>query len=1103
MSTFTGQKIANTYKQLLQVNTSNSDLGSTLITIQTGAGNNTPLQLATDKVNINGTFQLGGETLTANVSALNNIADLSGITGIVVGDSGSLSGRTLVGGSPITITNANGTAGNPTISLETTGITSATYGPLGKFNVDTYGRVIEVTIATTVSANAFVGGTLSGSSLTVENDTSIGGDVVIEGTTNMKAVSATDVTLNNLTVGTKITAETVTATTIETSILRATRASITDLAADSLTFNNVSVSTLNANIINITSSTNLSDNATLNFGDDNDLVIQHNGIHSVIKEQGTGDLFIQSNKIQLTNTGSFSMLTLEDGQDAEFPYGVQVSGTVSATSFIGPTITSINNVIANVSGLTQINLDAITSINTVVAGVSALTKTNLDSITSINSVVANVSSDLATSIANHLPLAGGTMTGNLVLNGSPSTNLQAATKQYVDNLTAAAIHFHDAVRVESPDSAGSLNATYDNGTSGVGATLTNAGTQEALVIDGVTLNTSDRVLIYNQTNAYENGVYTVTDTGSVSTNWVLTRATDADSYEPNDNTGLDGGSYFYVEEGDTGAGEAYVCSNVGTITFGTTGITFTLFSSALVYSAGTGINISGSRVISVSGVPSSAAIAAVSALTQTNLDSITSINSVITSINSATTSINSVITSVNSLAVAVSALTQTNLDAIVSINTVVDNIGGGTTINNNADNRIITGSNTADTLEAESTLTYDGTYLDFADSKKARFGDTNDLEVFHEPGFSIIRENNAQPIFIQTDNTIYGITLSKKFGTETMAQFKPDGAVILYYDNASKLATKSDGVDITGELQCDSLDVDGNADISGTLTMGGNIDLQDSDKILVGTDDDLEIYHFGGISHIENNSPALTIQSNILVLTDANGSISYFQGNSATGEAKVYYNNTEKLTTTSDGVLITGELEATTLDINGNADISGTLTMGGNIDLQDNDKLMLGTGDDLQIYHNGSASIIYDGNATNLILGAVGFTFFNQSFTEVMLSAVQNGAVTLYYDNSAKLATTSTGIDVTGSITATSFSGDGSALTNVSGPTALNAVGTYAFMYVNSVTNPGGTRSQGAHILRYAANNAATTSTIVPSGTWRVMGWLQSDQRATVMVRIA
>jgi hypothetical protein len=660
MSNFTGQKIANTYKQLLQVNTSNSDLSTTLIAVETGAGNATPLQLATDKVNINGTFQLGGVTLTANVSALNNIADLSGITGIVAGNAGTLIGRTLVGTSPISISNANGTAGNPTITLATTGITSATYGPLAKLNIDTYGRVIDVSIATTVSANAFVGGVFNGSSLTVENNTSIGGDVVIAGTTNMKAVSATDATLNNLTVGTKITAATVTATTVETSVLRATKASITDLTADTLSFENVSVSSLDA-----TNITAVSVNATRIFKDGEDVATSStvaalsatmatsiNNANTNITTNANAITSINSVIANLSSTLATSIS--ERTQSITSINGVITNLSATFATSIGnrtTAITSINTVVDNLSATMATSIDnrtqAITSINSVITALSATIATSIDNrtqaITSVNSVIANLSSTMATSIANHLPLAGGTMTGNLILNGSPSTNLQAATKQYVDNLTAAAIHFHDAVRVESPDSAGSLNATYDNGTSGVGATLTNAGTQAALVIDGITLNTSDRVLIYNQTNAFENGVYTVTDTGSVSTNWVLTRATDADSYEPNTNEGLDGGSYFYIEEGDTGAGEAYVCNNVGTITFGTTDITFVLFSSSLVYTAGTGINITGGRVISVSGVPSSAAIATLSATmatsinntntnVTTNINAITSINSVITNL---------------------------------------------------------------------------------------------------------------------------------------------------------------------------------------------------------------------------------------------------------------------------------------------------------------------------------------------------------------------------------------------------------------------------------------------------------------------------------------
>jgi len=186
--------------------------------------------------------------------------------------------------------------------------------------------------------------------------------------------------------------------------------------------------------------------------------------------------------------------------------------------------------------------------------------------------------------------------GSIAVTANPTTDYQVATKTYVDSLVASSIHFHDAVRVESPDTAGNLNATYNNGTAGVGATLTNAGTQAALVIDGVTLNTNDRVLIYNQTDATENGVYTVTDTGSASTNWVLTRATDADSYAPSTADGLDEGSYFYVTEGDTGAGESYICNTVGTITFGTTDISFVLFSSTLNYVAGTNIDITGTTI---------------------------------------------------------------------------------------------------------------------------------------------------------------------------------------------------------------------------------------------------------------------------------------------------------------------------------------------------------------------------------------------------------------------------------------------------------------------------------------------------------------------------
>jgi len=183
-----------------------------------------------------------------------------------------------------------------------------------------------------------------------------------------------------------------------------------------------------------------------------------------------------------------------------------------------------------------------------------------------------------------------TTTVPIALPANPTLALQATTKQYVDALIASGIHFHQPVRVENP---ANLNATYNNGTAGVGATLTNAGTQVALVVDGVTVATNDRVLVYQQTNQTQNGIYVVTNTGSGSTNWVLTRASDANTYVINSANGLSEGSTVFVQQGTTGAGETYTCNTSGVITFGTTNITFAQISTAQIYSAGAGLALTG------------------------------------------------------------------------------------------------------------------------------------------------------------------------------------------------------------------------------------------------------------------------------------------------------------------------------------------------------------------------------------------------------------------------------------------------------------------------------------------------------------------------------
>jgi hypothetical protein len=181
----------------------------------------------------------------------------------------------------------------------------------------------------------------------------------------------------------------------------------------------------------------------------------------------------------------------------------------------------------------------------------------------------------------------GTATINVatLTSGTITTGANSATdivnKAYVDNAVAAGVHFHEPVRVESPIN---LNA------------LTNAGTQAALVVDGITLNVADRVLIYEQTTETQNGVYVVTNAGSVSTNWILTRSSDADTFVTDSPDGLSEGSTFFVREGATGAGETYTCNTQGTIVFGTTNITFVQVSSAQIYSAGTQFSITNTAV---------------------------------------------------------------------------------------------------------------------------------------------------------------------------------------------------------------------------------------------------------------------------------------------------------------------------------------------------------------------------------------------------------------------------------------------------------------------------------------------------------------------------
>lgn len=137
--------------------------------------------------------------------------------------------------------------------------------------------------------------------------------------------------------------------------------------------------------------------------------------------------------------------------------------------------------------------------------------------------------------------------------------------------------------------------------SGVGAKLTNSGAQVALVVDNITLASTNRVMVRLQTNAAENGVYTVTNIGSISTNWELTRATDSNQVNPADPNGVGTGDYYFTQEGDLNAGDSHVLTTEpNTMIIGYTGLTYTQFSGGVTYTGVAPIDVTG-QLISLTG----------------------------------------------------------------------------------------------------------------------------------------------------------------------------------------------------------------------------------------------------------------------------------------------------------------------------------------------------------------------------------------------------------------------------------------------------------------------------------------------------------------------
>ena len=254
---------------------------------------------------------------------------------------------------------------------------------------------------------------------------------------------------------------------------------------------------------------------------------------------------------------------------------------LSGTSFNGstPVTIAIDSTVATLTG-TQ------TLTNKTISGASN-TLSNIGNSSLTNSSVTIGTTAIALG-ATSLTLGGLT---TVTVTQDPTQALQLTTKQYVD-AAISNVNYHAACSYATTADLGAV--TYNNGSSGVGATITKTTPFATLAIDGGSPSVGQRILVKNETSGQYNGIYTVTSVGSGSVGWVLTRATDYDQVGVGANEIAPGDTTFIIA-GTVNAGTQWVQTTDSPITIGTTILTFVQIAGPGSYTAGTGLTLTGTQ----------------------------------------------------------------------------------------------------------------------------------------------------------------------------------------------------------------------------------------------------------------------------------------------------------------------------------------------------------------------------------------------------------------------------------------------------------------------------------------------------------------------------
>ena len=595
-----------------------------------------------------GNTQLTGNTLSST-DTNGNINITPNGTGKLVLNNPYINGTTdtlsefiydLVGGAvtgtagQIVVTNSDG-ANTSTVSLATTTVAAGSYGSssaIPTFTVDTFGRLTAAGTASLATSLNIAGDTGTDSvALLTDTITFVGGTGITSAVT--AAGTATSVTFDidssvvTLTGTQTLTNKTLTSPSLTTPVIASTGAIFNGTTGTTTVVASSAAGTTTLTLPAATDTlvgrdtTDTLTNKTISFGSNTVTMTSAQLATAVSDETGSGVLVFATsptlitptlgvasatsiNKVTITTPATGSTLTIADGKTLTVNNTLTLTGTdTSSVAFgAGGTVAYVANKLSVFAATTSAELAGVISDET---GTGVLVFSNSPTLITPTLGAALATSITATSGNLDIAAAAGNNSVNLVATGTgtvdvankritsvaePTQSSDAATKNYVDAVKTG-LDVKDSVIVTT---TGNLTGTYSNGSSGVGATLTNSGTQAALTIDSRVLTVGDRVLVKDQTTALQNGFYRVTTVGTASVNWVLTRTVDADQ-----DSEITPGAFTFVEEGTIGGNNGYVCTNVGSITVGTTPITFVQFSGAGSVIAGDGLTKTGNTLNAV------------------------------------------------------------------------------------------------------------------------------------------------------------------------------------------------------------------------------------------------------------------------------------------------------------------------------------------------------------------------------------------------------------------------------------------------------------------------------------------------------------------------